>query len=71
MDSTSKAQAMYAELNRNIELITELMYFAVVKLTPIGVMVPALIITVVNYCVYGLGNESFFLPIMVMYVLYF
>lgn len=67
MDSTSNA-TMYAELSEKIELITKFMYFAVVKLTPIGVMVPALIITIVNYSVYDLGNESFFLPILVMYV---
>lgn len=59
---------MYAELNEKIEFMTGLMYFAVVKLTPVGVMLPALVITIFNYYVNGLGNESFFLPIMVMYV---
>lgn len=67
LDSTSNA-TMYAELNGKIEQMTELMYFAVVKLTPVGVMMPALIITIVNYYLYDLDDESFFLPLLVMYV---
>lgn len=41
------------------------------KLSAVGTIAPALLLTVVNYFVYDLGDDSYFLPFPVMYVHHF
>lgn len=64
-NSTSKA--MYREMIEQIEKGTKLARFALVNLTGPGTILPALLVTLGNYFVYGLGDDSFFLPCPVMY----
>lgn len=59
---------MYDKALVKIEKIAGLIYVAIAKLTIPGIVVPALLITTINYFVYDLGDESFFLPFRVMYV---
>lgn len=57
---------MYNELNEKIEQACHLIHLALVWVSTSGVVVPPLIVTVVNYAVYGLEDESFYLPFPVM-----
>lgn len=52
---------------KQIENVTALARFALVNLTGPATIAPALLVTLVNYFVYGLGDDSFFLPCPVMY----
>lgn len=60
VDSNSKA--MYIEMIEKIERLSQLIHIGVIKLSIPGVIVPALLITFINFFVYDFGNESFFLP---------
>lgn len=59
-DSNSKAK--YIELIEKIERLSQLIHLGVIKLTVPSVVVPALLITLINFFVHNLGAESFFLP---------
>lgn len=43
------------------------MYFIMAKMSVVGTVLPALMLTLVNYFVYDLRDESYFLPFPVMY----
>lgn len=58
---------MYKEMIEQIEYGTELARFALVNLTGPATILPALLVTLVNYFIYGFGDDSFFLPCPVMY----
>ena len=62
--------SIYIELNEKIEFICKLLHVVSVHLTVNGVMVPQLLITVINYFIYDLKDESYFLsfPVMLGYV---
>lgn len=62
---------MYAENIAEIDKIAKLIYFALVYLTTPGICIPSLLISTINYFIYDLGDESFFLPFRVMYDLKF
>lgn len=55
-------------LNEQIEWISKLVYFVQVKLTVGAVVFPAMLITLVNYFVFNKNDQSYFLPIPIMYV---
>lgn len=55
-------------LNVKIERISKLIYFLVVKLTLLGVLLPALFITLINYFIYDLKDESYYLTFPIAYV---
>lgn len=52
----------YNELNEKIERICRLIYITLTECTIPGLMVPCFLITAVNYFVYDLGDESFYVP---------
>lgn len=62
------AMSKYSELNKKIELLSEIYYFFVVKLTMPGVVLPSFLLTIINYFVYNLDADSYFLPIPIVYV---
>lgn len=51
----------YTDVNQKIERVTEILYFIIVKLNIPGCVIPPLIATMVNYYIYKLGDESFYL----------
>lgn len=55
-------------LNEQIEWISKLVHFVQVKLTMAAVVFPAMSITLVNYFVFNKNDQSYFLPIPIMYV---
>lgn len=55
-------------LNEKIERISKLIYFLVVKLTTLGVLLPALFITLINYFIYDLKDDSYYLSFPIAYV---
>lgn len=57
---------MYYELIVNIERMSELTYIVLVKVSIVGIFQPYLIITIVNYFILDMENESFYLPYPVM-----
>lgn len=57
----------YIEVNDKIEFVSKIYDIAILKLTPIGVVIPSAMLTVANYFVYDLGEASYFLPNQVMY----
>lgn len=60
LDVNSKI--VYMKLSTKIDGITEIFYFAIMKLTIPWIMLPSLVVTTINYIIYGLGKESFYLP---------
>lgn len=59
---------MYIEMNEKVERISRLVYTIFVEASMAGLLIPPLLITLVNYFVYDLNEESYFLPTPVMYV---
>lgn len=64
---SSKSTFSYSKLIKNIELLSEIIYLALVKVTIPFNMVPALLISLFNYYARDMGDESFYLPFPVMY----
>lgn len=58
---------MYAETNRKIEKWTEIIAFAMVKVTPVCWISPKAIISFVLYFATDMGNNAFALPIAMWY----
>lgn len=63
------SKPIYAETIRSVEKMTEIVYFATVYLTIPAVMMPSCLITVYNYFILDLKEESFFLPLPQAFVL--
>lgn len=61
----------YSETITNIEQMSKFMHIILVQLTSIGILIPAIVITSVNYFVYSLGDRSYFLAYPMMYVCWF
>ena len=57
----------YQDFLEKIEQMSQLLYIVVAKLVALITFVPALIVTLVNYFVYNLGDDSYFLPMPLMY----
>lgn len=57
-----KLKTMYDELIVKIEQISKIVEFIGVKLTFIGTIIPTVFITLVNYYIFDLDRDSFFLP---------
>lgn len=64
----STSRYMYSKMNEKIEMVSQILHFAFVKVTLPGLMVPFFVISAVNYLMYDLKDESFQLPYPVMYV---
>lgn len=59
---------MYSKMFERIEEISRFFHFVMLKLTFIGIVLPALLTTVVNYFINDMGSESYLLPSPSMYV---
>lgn len=55
-------------MNAKIERMSKLLYMAYVELTLMSVVPPALLLTLVNYYIFDLDKESFYLPFRTVYV---
>lgn len=66
--SNPMSKTIYDKYNAKIERMSKLFYLVFVTLTTPGIVLPPLLITLVNYYVYGLGDESFYLPFREVYV---
>lgn len=51
----------YAKLNKYIELFSKLMYFSV-YLSVANIILPQFFLSYINFFIFGLGSESFYLP---------
>lgn len=69
MNNNPIAIANYCGLNDQIERWSNDLYFVVVKLTMTGIIVPIVFVSAINYFLYQLGDESYFLPFPIVYVL--
>lgn len=58
----------YIRLNAQIELISQVLYYLATRFALIGLMSPSLLVTLVNYFYYDLGNESYYLSCPLLYV---
>lgn len=58
----------YIKLNAKIEFTNRIIHFGLVRITVLGVVLPAFFVTIVNYFYYDLGSDSFYLPFPVMWV---
>lgn len=65
---SSKSTISYSKLIKNIELLSELIYLALVKVTIPCNMIPALLLSLFNYYVLDMDEASFYLPFPTMYV---
>lgn len=59
-------KTIYKEVDAKIERMTEIIKFLLVKVSLFGYSLPAPIITGINYFIYDLGDESYFLTFRVM-----
>lgn len=64
----SQSKQMYNEMSEKIEKVSEILYFVLVKMTVPGVLLPSCLITIYNYFILDLKDESFFLPFPIAYV---
>lgn len=62
------AQAKYIKINLKIEHISKVLNFLLIKLTTAGVIMPNIIITIVSYFLFDLGEDSFYSAAPTMYV---
>lgn len=62
------SSAIYTELNAKIELMSKWSYIILVKVCLVGIFLPLLLLTIVNYFVFQLGEESFYLPFPMLWV---
>lgn len=62
----SHGKIAYYELIVKIERMCEIIHIIVAKVSTLGVIQPYVIITIVNYFIFDLKNESFHLPIPVV-----
>lgn len=58
----------YSETIAKIEQMSKFMHIVLVEMTSIGILIPAVIITLINFYVYDLGDRSYFLAYPMMYV---
>lgn len=63
------SRIMYNEMNEKIERISKLVYSIFVEASIAGLVVPPLLITLVNYFIYDLKEDSYFLPTPVLYAI--
>lgn len=69
MNNNPIAIANYCNLNDQIERWSKVFYFVVVKLTMSGIILPIVFVTAINLFLYKLGDDSYFLPFPIVYVL--
>lgn len=70
VETNAERILFYNKLNEKIERVSKILHFCFVYLTEIAVIVPYLIITIVKYTIYDQADESFYLPLPVLYVFY-
>lgn len=68
VDMESNVIQKYSGLIGVIERVSELVHFAAHKLTLLEVFLFALILSAINYFIYDKGDQSYFLPVPLMYV---
>lgn len=61
------SRSMYHSLTEKIERVFRFMDIFIVKICFVGVVAPPLIRTSVNYFVYDMRDESFYMPLPTMY----
>lgn len=66
----AQSNRIYNEMSERIEKVSEIFYFVLVKMTVPGVLLPSCLITIYNYFILDLKDESFFLPFPIAYVTY-
>lgn len=64
------SSAIYISLNEKIKYTCELLHFVMVKSAYIGIILPQLFITAMNYIIYDLKDESYYLTYPMMFVLF-
>lgn len=64
----AKSKPMYDETNRQVEKWCEIGYFAMVKLTPLLLILPTFIVSVFVYLTTDLANEALVLPFLLWQV---
>ena len=62
------SKSKYCVLNSKIELASKIFNLFVVKFSMPGVVLPAFLLTIINYFMYNLGNDSYFLSLPIAYV---
>lgn len=61
--------AMYKMIAAKFERLSNLAHLIMVKYSTVGFALPPLIVTVINYFIHDLGDESYFLTFRTLYVL--
>lgn len=61
-------RAMATELDKNIEFLSNVLYFVVAKVSIAGVVLPPAIVTTINHFIYDLEDEAYVLAFPTMYV---
>lgn len=62
------ASFKYCNLNNKIERFSEVFHFVLVKCTTAGIVLPAILVTMINYFIYDLGDDAYFLPFPIVFV---
>lgn len=61
----------YMTVNGKIEKMCKTLELVFVKISVAIPFIPTIMMSTVNYYVFDLGNESFFLPCPILYVFYY
>lgn len=62
---------MFRELSEKFEHLSKRMHHSLVKVSATGQMVGAFVLTLVNYFILDLGEDSFYLPFPILCVTFF
>lgn len=69
LEHSPVSSEIYTELNEQIEFVSKILPYLVKSVVAALALFP-LILTIVNYFVYDLGEDSYYLPCPIMYVYY-
>lgn len=58
----------YIELNEKIERMSKIVHFFIVKVVYVQSFLPPILITMINYFIYDLKDDSFYMVIPMMFV---
>lgn len=56
------SKSIYGKLNEEIEKMCDFIYIGLVDVSLVGLILPSLLTTLINYYVYDLNTESYTLP---------
>lgn len=68
VQNSTTRRTEYKKLIKTIEYICELFFLALMKISIPAIMTSALIVTLINFIIFDLGDDAYYLPFPTMFV---